>query len=182
MQSHNMTAENKETKPRARGPVRNAKAMVANREKKRSRVSMTKSENIKIDQVKRRAAAVVLATVTKGNRAMHLEGTPVPVTRNGGSDLASLAHSGLGILCIHVLGDRHANLLSIDGGLDLVQTVGAVLFPALVGAPAQVAGTGGDTIGVEASILIKGNEVRCVGGAEDMTAVTTVVTTEKDAE
>lgn len=113
---------------------------------------------------------------------MRLEGTPVPVTRNGGSDLASLADSGLGILCIHVLGNRHANLLSIDGGLDLVQTVGAVLFPALVGAPAQVAGTRGDTIGVKASILIKGNEVRCVGGAEDMTAVATVVTTEKDAE
>lgn len=113
---------------------------------------------------------------------MRLEGTPVPVARNGGSDLAGLAHSGLGTLCIHALGNGHANLLSIDGVLDLAQTVGAVLFPALVGAPAQIAGTGGDTIGVEASILIKGNEVRCVGGAEDMTAVTTVVATQKDAE
>lgn len=94
------------------------------------------SENIKIDQVKRRAAAVLLATVTKGNMAMRLEGTPVPVTRNGGSDLAGLAHSGLRILCIHALGNRHANLLSIHGVLDLTQTVGAVLFPALVGAPA----------------------------------------------
>lgn len=113
---------------------------------------------------------------------MRLESAPVPVTRNGGSDLAGLAHSGLGILCIHVIGNRHANLLSIDGVLDLAQTVGAVLFPALVGAPAQIAGTGWDTIGVEASILIEGNEVRCVRGAEDMTAVTTVVATQKDAE
>lgn len=115
---------------------------------------------------------------------MRLESAPVPVTRNGSSDLAGLAHGGLGILCIHAIGvgNRHANLLSIDGVLDLVQTVGAVLFPALVGAPAQIAGTGGDTIGVEAGILVKGDEVRCVRGAEDMTAVTTVVATQKDAE
>lgn len=67
---------------------------------------------------------------------MRLESAPVPVTRNGGSNLAGLAHGGLGILCIHALGNRHANLLSIDVVLDLVQTVGAVLSPALVGAPA----------------------------------------------
>lgn len=115
---------------------------------------------------------------------MRLESAPVPVTRNGGSDLAGLAHGGLGIFSIQALGvgNRDANLLSIDRVLNLVETVGAVLFPALVGAPAQIAGTGWDTIRMEAGILVKGNEMRCVGGAEDMAAVTTVVATQKDAK
>jgi hypothetical protein len=114
---------------------------------------------------------------------MRLESAPVPVTRNGGSDLG-LTHGGLGILSIHALGagTRDANLLSIDSILDLVQTVGSVLFPTLVGAPAQIAGTGGDTIGMEAGILVEGHEMRCVGGAEDVATVTTVVAAQEDAE
>jgi hypothetical protein len=127
----------------------------------------------------------MLATVTQGNRAKHLESAPVPVTRNGGSDLAGWTHGGSGSLVAIVvlgLGNRDASLLSIHVVLDLVQTVGSALFPALMGAPAQIAGTGRDTIGVEASILVKRNEMRCVGGAEDVATVTAVVATQEDAE
>lgn len=114
---------------------------------------------------------------------MRLESAPIPVTGNRGSDLG-LTRGGLGILSVHALGvgTRDANLLSIDGVLDLVQTVGTVLFPTLVGAPAQVAGTGGDTIGMEAGILVEGNEMGCVRGAEDVATVTTVVAAQEDAE
>lgn len=114
---------------------------------------------------------------------MRLESAPIPVTRNGGSDLG-LIHGGLGILSIHALGvgTKDANLLSIDGILDFVQTVGTVLFPTLVGAPAQIAGTGGDTIGMEAGILVEGNEVRCVGRAEDVATVTAVVAAQEEAK
>ena len=114
---------------------------------------------------------------------MCLESAPIPITRNGGGNLG-LTHGGLGILSIHALrvGSRDANLLSINGVLDLVQTVGTVLFPTLVGAPAQITGTGRDTIGMEAGILVEGNEMRCVRGAEDVATMTTVVTAQEDAE
>lgn len=117
-------------------------------------------------------------TEDQRRQAMRLESAPVPVTRNGGG---GVGHVGLAIH-VHRIGDGNASLLSIHGVLDLVQTVGAVLFPALVGAPAQVAGARWDTIGVEAGILVKRNEVRCVGSTEDVTAVTTVVATQEDAK
>jgi hypothetical protein len=46
--------------------------------------------------------------------------------------------------------------------LDLVQTIRAVLFPALVGTPTEITGTGEDPIGMEAGFLVKRNEVRSV--------------------
>lgn len=53
---------------------------------------------------------------------VRLEGAPVPVTGNRGSDL-----TGLGVLrVLHMLGIRHRNTdLSIHVALDLVQAVGA---------------------------------------------------------
>jgi hypothetical protein len=115
---------------------------------------------------------------------MQSEGAPVPVTGNRGCDLGSLALGSLGV-GVHVLGrvgHGDTGLLSVDVALDLVQTVGTVLLPALVGAPAEVTSARRLTLGVEASVLVKGNEVRSVGGAEDVTAVTAVVATKENTE
>lgn len=83
---------------------------------------------------------------------------------------------GLGRLAIAVLG------LGVNGVLDLAQTVGASLLPALVGAPAEVTGAGGDALGVKAGILVEGDDVRGVRGAEDMTAVAAVVTAQEETK
>lgn len=66
--------------------------------------------------------------------------------------------------------------------MDLAQAVGASLLPALVGAPAEIAGAGGHAVWVEAGVLVQRDEVGSVGGTEDMAAVTTVVATQEDAE
>lgn len=118
-----------------------------------------------------------------------LKGAPVPVARDTGSDIRGLAEVGLegsaaGLLAVlHVLRvGALVDAAGVDVVLDLVQTVGAGLLPARVGAPAKVASTRGNTVGVEASLLVEGNVVGSVGGAENMTAVTAVVATQKDAE
>lgn len=124
-----------------------------------------------------KAAAGPLTTVTE---VMRLEGAPVPVTGNGGSGLTGLSS---GIAVLDVFGVRHLHPdLSIHVVLDLVQAVGAGLLPAQVSAPAEVAGTGRHTLWVEAGVLVQGDEVRRVGGTEDMAAVTTVVATKEDAK
>jgi hypothetical protein len=51
-----------------------------------------------------------------------------------------------------------------------------------VGTPAEITGTRQLTLGMEAGILVKRNEVRSMGGAENMSAVTTVVATKEDTE
>lgn len=126
-----------------------------------------------------------------------LESAPVPATRDAGGDLGALGqHSGQGRLRILVRRDIRAvgggivffivtvrgSALSIEQALDLAQALGTRLLPALVGAPAEVACAGGYSIGVEASILIKRDDMRSVGGAEDMAAMATVVATKKETE
>jgi hypothetical protein len=140
---------------------------------------MIRSEDSKSSRC---AAAGLLATVTQ--RETQSEGAPVPVTGNRGSNLGCLALGFLGV-GVHVLGrvgHGHTGLLSVDVVLNLVQTVGTVLLPALVGAPAEVTSARRLTLGVEASVLVKWNEVGSVRGAEDVTAVTAVVTTKENTE
>jgi hypothetical protein len=111
---------------------------------------------------------------------MRLESAPVPVTGNRGSDFPRLS-IGLGVL--EMIRFRHRNtVLSIHVGLDLIEALRASLIPAKVGTPAEIAGTGWDTIGVEASILVQRHKVRSVSSAEDVATVTTVVATQEDAE
>lgn len=118
---------------------------------------------------------------------MRSESAPVPVARHASSDLGGLAQIGLeGSAARFLAGVESfrglvftAMGLGVNGVLDLAQTVGASLLPALVGAPAEVAGAGGDALGVEAGILVKGDDMRGVRGAEDMTAVAAVVTTQE---
>lgn len=140
---------------------------------------MIRSENSKSSRC---AAAGLLATVTQ--RETQSEGAPVPVTGNRSSDLGCLALGFLGV-GVHVLGrvgHGDTGLLSVDVVLNLVQTVGTVLLPALVGAPAEVTCARQLTLGVEASVLVKWNEVGSVRGAEDVTAVTAVVATKENTE
>lgn len=126
-----------------------------------------------------------------------LKSAPVPATRDAGSDLGALGqHSGQGGLRILVRRDIRAvgggivffivtvggSALSIEQALDLAQTLRARFLPALVGAPAEVACTGGNSIGVEASILIERDDMRSVGRAEDMAAMATVVAAKEETE
>lgn len=79
------------------------------------------------------------------------EGAPVPVARHAGCHLSALGQVGLKrrpgavLTRVHVVGvtgcSRGAFLLGIDGTLDLAQTLGARFVPALVGSPAEIAGT-----------------------------------------
>lgn len=84
-----------------------------------------------------------------------------------------------------VLGRR--GLVLFDGGfgdesLHLLDALGATLFPALVGMPAEVAGAGQDAVGVEAGLLVERDGVGRMGGAKDVTAVAAVMTTEEQTE
>lgn len=117
------------------------------------------------------------------------ESAPVPVARHTGSDIGRLAEIGRGVqgarLAVAVVGSNDllgATLLRIDGILDLAQTVGARLFPAPVGAPAEIAGPRWNALGVKAGLLIKRDEVGGVRGAEDVAAMTTMVAAQKEAK
>jgi hypothetical protein len=133
-----------------------------------------------VKQSERRAAADLLSAVTRG-LVEQLEGAPVPVTRNRDSNLARLSVR-LGVLRGLRLRHGDADLLSVHVVLDLVETVGAVLLPAEVGTPAEIASTGGNTIRVETSILVQRDKMRSVRGAKDVAAVATVVATQEDTE
>lgn len=126
-----------------------------------------------------------------------LEGAPVPATRNAGGNLGALGqHSGQGGLRILVRRDIRAvgggiiifivtvrgSALGVEQALDLAEAFRTRLLPALVGAPAKVACAGGNSIRVEASILIKRDDMRSVGGAEDVAAMATVVTAKEETE
>jgi hypothetical protein len=52
----------------------------------------------------------------------------------------------------------------------------------LVSAPAEIAGARRNSFGVEASILIKRHHMGSVRGAEHMSAVAAMVTTQEEAE
>lgn len=73
-------------------------------------------------------------------------------------------------------------MLRVDELLDLGQALSATLFPALVGVPAEVAGARGYAVRVEAGVLVEGDHVRGVRGAEDVAAVTAVVTAQEEAK
>lgn len=73
-------------------------------------------------------------------------------------------------------------MLCIQDALNLVQTFSARLLPAREGVPAEITGARGHTVRVETSILVERNEVRSVRGAEDMTTVTTVVSTQEQTK
>lgn len=82
-----------------------------------------------------------------------------------------------------VLGGRYRDAdLGIHVVLNLIQALRTSLLPALMCTPAEITGPGGYTIWVESGVLIQWNQVRGVGGAEDVATVTTVVTTKEDAE
>lgn len=66
--------------------------------------------------------------------------------------------------------------------LNLAQPVGAGVLPALVSAPTKIAGPRGNSLWVKAGILIQGDDVRGVGGTEDVTAMAAVVTTQKETK
>lgn len=72
--------------------------------------------------------------------------------------------------------------LGVHGVLDLGQAIGADLFPALEGAPAEIAGARSDTLGVESCILVEWHDMRGVRGAKDVAAVSAVVAAQEDAE
>lgn len=111
------------------------------------------------------------------------EGAPVPITRHRGSNIGALGQVRLedctgGLLsCI-----GNGSLLGIDGTLDLAQTMGARLLPALVGAPAEIAGTGENAVRVKLGLLVEGNSVGGVRRAENMTAMTAVMAAEEEPE
>ena len=73
-------------------------------------------------------------------------------------------------------------MLCIQDALNLVQPLGARLLPAGKGMPAEITGARGHTVRVEASILVERNKVRSVRGAEDVTTVTTVVSTQEQTK
>lgn len=142
----------------------------------------------------RRIEEMPFVTIRPADRDEHQgphgsEGAPVPVAGHAGSDFGRLAGIALGIqgarLALRVAGSSdllRAALLRIDGILDFAQAVGAGLFPAPVGAPAEITGPRGNTLGVEAGLLVKRDEVGGVRGAEDVAAVTAVVAAQKEAK
>ena len=122
-----------------------------------------------------------------------LEGAPVPAPRDAGSNLSALTQhsseclSGFLVDVIHMLRGLLGHFLGLDvlcldQGLDLVETLATRLLPALEGKPAQVARTRGDAFGVEASLLIERDDVGSVRRAEDMTAVAAVMATEEETK
>lgn len=66
--------------------------------------------------------------------------------------------------------------------LDLGETAGTRLQPALIGAPAEVTGPRGDSLGVKPGLLVEGHEIGGVGGAEHVTAMATVVSAQEETE
>jgi hypothetical protein len=112
---------------------------------------------------------------THSNRVVRvgrLEGAPIPAPRDtGGNLLTRGCRRGLATICyrgIKRIG-RGAParavcliILSVDLVLDLVESVGASLFPALVGTPAEVAGSRRNALWVEARSLVEGNHVGSV--------------------
>lgn len=119
---------------------------------------------------------------------MRLKRAPVPAARNTGRNLAALCdrrrQSRLGVFVLRDIGgirvdrrQRGSCMLSVNRILDLVQTLGAGFLPAVEDVPAEIAGARRNTLGMETGILVERNEVRRVRGAENMTAVTTVVST-----
>lgn len=133
--------------------------------------------------------------------ALYLEGAPIPAAGDTGSNLGDLAlgaieysvHSaallrgfgglsrGSSVIGVGIDGSG-ALLLGIENALDLVQALAASFFPALVGAPAQIAGPRRNTFGVESSILIERDQMGGVRGAEHMATVAAVMAAEEEAE
>lgn len=77
-----------------------------------------------------------------------------------------------------------APLLEVIGqvALDLGDAVGAVVGPAAVGLPAQVAGARRHAVRVEAGELVEADGMGGVGGAEDVSAVPAVVAAAEEAK
>jgi hypothetical protein len=73
-------------------------------------------------------------------------------------------------------------VLGVNGALDLIQAVGASLFPALVGTPAEITSAGEDSVRVEAGILVERHEVRGVVVAEDMATMAAVMAAGEEAK
>lgn len=139
-------------------------------------------------------------TVVERISVIRLEGAPVPSAGDAGSDLSSLALRSIGgfvrkIVLLRSVGARcsvdgrlgvlvaiASGLLLSQESLDLVQTLSASLFPALVSAPTEIAGARKNSFGVEASILIKRHHMRSVRGAENMSAVAAMMTTQEEAK
>lgn len=127
---------------------------------------------------------------SRSKSKQQLESAPVPIAGNAGRNLSRLTEVGLEsstadlFTCgkvFSVLGLTFA-VLRIQGILDLAQAVGASLFPTLVCAPAEVTGSRRDTIGVETSMLVKGNHVRGVRRAKDVAAMTAMVATQEETK
>jgi hypothetical protein len=72
--------------------------------------------------------------------------------------------------------------LSVNLVLDLVQSVGTCLVPALVSTPAEIAGSRKNALRVEASLLVEGDGMGSVGRTEDVAAVAAVVTTKEETK
>lgn len=118
-----------------------------------------------------------------------LKGAPIPVTGNTGSNLGILTEIGLesrsarALTGLEILGGLRVLIaLGVDGALNLVQAVGTSLLPALESTPAEVTGSGENTLGVEAGILVERHKMRGVVVAEDVTAVAAVMTAGEEAE
>lgn len=73
-------------------------------------------------------------------------------------------------------------ILLVEGVLNHIKSIATGFLPALEGAPAEVACARGDSLGMESRILVKGNEVCCVGGAENVAAVSAVMPSEEETE
>jgi hypothetical protein len=121
---------------------------------------------------------------------INLESAPVPATGNTGGNLRVLVdrrERGLQTIVLRVVRAiriiRVASVLpGVDRLLDHAEAAAARFLPAQESAPTEVAGTRRDPLGVETSLLIKGNEIWGVGGAEHVTAVAAVVPTQEEAE
>ena len=130
---------------------------------------------------------------SKTQKLSRLEGAPVPAARDAGGNLGALTQHrseclpGFFLDVVHMLCGLLGRFLSLDvlcldQGLDLVETLAARLLPALEGMPAQVTGPRGDAFGVEASILVERDDMGSVRRTEDMTAVAAVMATKEETE
>lgn len=72
--------------------------------------------------------------------------------------------------------------LGIDQALNLAETTGTRLFPALVCTPAEVACARQDTVGMETGILVERDEMGGMRRTKDVTTMATMMTTQEETK
>lgn len=77
---------------------------------------------------------------------------------------------------------RGGILASLQLALNLAETGSTRLLPALVGAPAEIAGARQGTFWVETGVLVQGDQVGSVRRTEDVAAMAAVMTTQEETK